>query len=736
MRLVAGLALAVFPILLGAVPAQVDWSRARTFDARRGTHACVYDATRERLVLFGEGTTSEWDGQEWIHSSPVQQPGPRVAHAVAYDLARQRVVLFGGVANGGLAAETWEWSGTGWTSRQHGAWSGPSGRWLHAMTYDAARERTLLFGGYDGTRLLDDTWEWDGAQWWLRRSSRVAPLARTETAMAYDASRGRVVMFGGKHSHHLADTWEWDGTDWIERKPATVPPAHAGHAMVYDAARRRVVMFGGLGLTSPQIWEWDGIDWRLVASTGAAPSPRYSHAMAFDVKHQLVLLVGGRSLASQHVHTDMWAWNGRGWSMVAGDALPSGREGHALGTDDARRQVVLFGGSDRHSRVFSDTWTWDGARWTERRPSAGAPPARTHHAIAPDSARQELVLFGGGTWLGGSGSLLDDTWVWDGAGWSPMHPPVSPTARVGHAMAGDAARGRVVLFGGLASGQALLGDTWEWDGGTWQQLHVTPSPAGSRALGMTYDAHRRRCVLVRGAAPQVETWEWDGVRWIDAQPIVAPPGFTAFVVAYDEHRRRVVFVAQPLGETWEWNGAVWSKSPGAPITPHRDLPAIAYDPVRRQMLLFGGANELSFMHGALADTWVRGAPRATAQPFGSGCGNAASAPVLAGSEPYIGAPACTLELSRMAVGAPALIGVSLHAQNQDLGGGCTLYLQGPIAPFFVTANPLGFASARFAIPADVGLRGARLHAQGFVADPQGPVLGMSFTAGRKLVVGD
>jgi hypothetical protein len=33
------------------------------------------------------------------------------------------------------------------------------------MAYDAARGRLVLYGGDDGRRLFDDTWEWDGKQW-------------------------------------------------------------------------------------------------------------------------------------------------------------------------------------------------------------------------------------------------------------------------------------------------------------------------------------------------------------------------------------------------------------------------------------------------------------------------------------------------------------------------------------------------------------------------------------------
>jgi hypothetical protein len=74
------------------------------------------------------------------------------------------------------------------------------------MTYDAARGRVVLFGGFDGSR-LGDTWEWDGTTW-SEISHPVSPSARSSHAMAYDAARGRVILFGGLDgSLRLGDTW-------------------------------------------------------------------------------------------------------------------------------------------------------------------------------------------------------------------------------------------------------------------------------------------------------------------------------------------------------------------------------------------------------------------------------------------------------------------------------------------------------------------------------------------------
>ena len=52
-------------------------------------------------------------------------------------------------------------------------------------------------------------------------------------------------------------------------------------------------------------------------------------------------------------------------------------------------------------------------------------------------------------------------------------------------------------------------------------------------------------------------------------------------------------------------------------------------------------------------------------------------------------------------------------------------------------NWAGFAeSPRFALPHDITLRGVTLYAQAAVVDPLAPVLGVAFSAGLRLVLGD
>jgi pyruvate/2-oxoacid:ferredoxin oxidoreductase beta subunit len=119
--------------------------------------------------------------------------------------------------------------------------------------------------------------------------------------------------------------------------------------------------------------------------------------------------------------------------------------------------------------------------------------ARDQHAMAYDAARGQVVLFGG---VGYSGTL-NDTWVWDGTNWVEKTPTTRPSGRYGHAMAYDAARGQVVLFGGHdASGP--LSDTWVWDGTNWVQKFPSVNPPWRYGHAMAYDAARGQVVLFGG----------------------------------------------------------------------------------------------------------------------------------------------------------------------------------------------------------------------------------------------
>lgn len=111
--------------------------------------------------------------------------------------------------------------------------------------------------------------------------------------------------------------------------------------------------------------------------------------------------------------------------------------------DEARGKIVAFGGA-ANGTLVGGTWTWDGAAWAMADSLTGPGPV-VHHAMAYDSRRQRIVMYGG---IPNNGPRHADTWEWDGATWERMAPAASPGPRSHHRMAYDAVRGVVVLYGG------------------------------------------------------------------------------------------------------------------------------------------------------------------------------------------------------------------------------------------------------------------------------------------------
>jgi len=77
--------------------------------------------------------------------------------------------------------------------------------------------------------------------------------------------------------------------------------------------------------------------------------------------------------------------------------------------DDHRNCVVLFGGITNavikgSEFRLADTWEWDGNLWVQRQNMG--PQNRSNQALAYDSDRKRIVLFGGGNGI----TLFGDTW--------------------------------------------------------------------------------------------------------------------------------------------------------------------------------------------------------------------------------------------------------------------------------------------------------------------------------------
>jgi hypothetical protein len=296
-----------------------------------------------------------------------------------------------------------------------------------------------------------------------------------------------------------------------------------------------------------------------------APSVRASLAMAYDAARGVSVIFGG---AAPGVYFDeTWVWDGASWTHLNPATSPDKRYAHTMAYDSAREVVVLFGGNVAGAGHFgnAETWEWDGTNWFKKTP-AHAPPARFNAAMAYDAARNRVVLFGG---YNDNDIPIGDTWEWDGVDWIERSPTNSPTPRPGSAMAFDAARGVTVLFGGYFGSSAVVSDeTWEWNGTDWLLQHPSPVPPGRAHHAMAYDAGRGVTVLFGGAigaGSDNDTWEWDGANWFERQPSTAPSPRVVSGMAYDANRSTTVLFGGSTGvrnnETWEWIGPSPAISP-------------------------------------------------------------------------------------------------------------------------------------------------------------------------------
>ena len=292
---------------------------------------------------------------------------PSAANHMVYDAQRRQMILLT-CPRQSEREEVWGWDGKQW---QFIPSSGPAVRELSAAAYDTRRKRVVLYGGMGLTNREDrrgDTWEWDGKNWQQMTDTTVG--TRDHHAMAYDEARGKIVMFGGNKSgdHLETDTWEWDGAKWA--RVATEGPGGRAHfAMVYDSNRKQVVLFGGLGegyKKHNDTWGWDGKSWRKLSEAG--PLRRTHHRMAFDDKAGVIVLFGGLAGGDPKAALDdTWIWDGQQWKEIK-TAGPAKRSGHVMEYDAARSKVMLHGGGSwdgKTSTNYDDTWEWNDQQWMQ-----------------------------------------------------------------------------------------------------------------------------------------------------------------------------------------------------------------------------------------------------------------------------------------------------------------------------------------------------------------------------------
>jgi hypothetical protein len=375
---------------------------------------------------------------------------------------------------------------------------------------------------------------------------------------------------------------------------------------------------------------------------------------------------------------------------------------------DGRGELLLIGAPGYYEPPLHPVhvWRWAGDRWAVV--DAQGPPHRQLAAVAYDAGRGRIVMYGG---VDNQEGYLTETWEWSGT-WQRIQAPLNPGGIGFPAFVYDRARGLSVLV----TGRVGRAETWTWDGTTWQLLATQNTPSGLGSWYSAYDAARQQVVLFGGwsAGYLGETWTFDGLDWTRQSPLLSPSPRGGGVMAFDPRRGSCIlwggYGGGAYDQTWEWTGVTWRRLRPlvAPPADGWNFAAAAYSPELGRVVITGLGR---------TDTWQL-------VPFCEdvGPGHASGGLTLScTSEPVLGGilrlefPSAMgiamLLLSPTCLAIPGMIGPPVL---------CSSGLFHP-DPGQTLAVALGGFPARLAIPIpnSTPLLGQTLCAQGAAQQPQG-----------------
>ena len=239
-----------------------------TCPSARSNASIAWDASDQELVLFG-GVGTGYDNDTWVFYGGAWQevlspsqcatracPSPRASAGMSQGLLTNGgVLLFGGVGATGMLNDTWSFQGGAWTSVENASYCArshcPSVRAGAGIALDPTGDVVVLFGGAGATRMLSDTWVYDGVNW--TSQSLYGPSGRGYASLAYTGQGDNLLLFGGSSRYGpITDTW-MVGTPWTALTPTASPTTiDLGESVQISAAA------SGGGVSAPW-YSWQGL---------------------------------------------------------------------------------------------------------------------------------------------------------------------------------------------------------------------------------------------------------------------------------------------------------------------------------------------------------------------------------------------------------------------------------------------------------------------------------------------
>lgn len=311
----------------------------------------------------------------------------------------------------------------------------------------------------------------------------------------------------------------------------------------------------------------------------------------------------------------------------------------------------------------NETWSYDGAQWTQLHP-LHSPPQNRRRSLVYDLARGRAVLYGGGPLGSSTNASNDDTFEWDGSDWVQVFPLATPGGLADYGAAYDLARVRTVVFGGTANVffSQMLNSTYEYDGVTWTLATPGTVPPPRRLPAMAFATALGATVMFGGDDPQssafADTWLYDGATWTQVNTAHQPSARTGAHMVYDNQRAVCVLFGGRDPATLAILNDTWEFD-GVDWT---EIDAHVYPPradfgmtmdLLRNRPVLFGGRIAN--NGVVDDTWEFGASYAT---FGLGCPGSQGRVALGGVQaPQLGGQ-CVVALSNLPPSSPIAVLVS------------------------------------------------------------------------------
>ncbi len=303
----------------------------------------------------------------------------------------------------------------GWNKKNPA--TSPFCSYYNAMASIYGDDKVMLFGGYDNSKYLNETWIYDlSNNTWILKITSNNPPARLGLGMASIWGDDKIVIFGGVgDSYYLNDTWVYDVSDntWTKKDPMIKPSKRGYLSMASIYGDDKIMLFGGYvwpggPLNDTWIYDLSEDSW-IQKYPINNPTTRQGQAIASIYGTDKVLLFGGYGTSNLG---DTWVYDLKNntWSEKTPKNKPTNRYWHAIATIYETDRVLLFGGTDDITGLVDDTWIFDLSinNWTKKSP-INKPSNRYCHTMATIDGMDRIVLFGGraGLW-----NIYNDTWIY------------------------------------------------------------------------------------------------------------------------------------------------------------------------------------------------------------------------------------------------------------------------------------------------------------------------------------